>query len=149
MISDAELIEIAKRSLNPRRLSPTAEAGGVGCALVTDKGNVYAGVCIDTASGLGFCAERNAIGAMVTQGESRIETIVAVDWNKTVLSPCGTCREFIWLVDAGNRTTRVLLKDGRVASLTELLPDHWLEGKAMVSGNEPKMRQEPSVLSGK
>ena len=58
----------------------------VGSALVTDKGNVYLGACIDTKSGLGFCAEQNAVGSMITAGESRIikiaEVILAV--NKTV-----------------------------------------------------------------
>lgn len=52
--------------------------GDVGCALETDKGNVCLGVCIDTMSSMGFCAEHNAIGSMITAGESRIKRIVAV-----------------------------------------------------------------------
>ena len=36
------------------------------------------GVCIDTASTLGMCAERNAIANMITNGESEIEKVVAV-----------------------------------------------------------------------
>ncbi len=40
MIDDKELIQKAKDVINPRRLSPTVEVGGVGSALVTDKGNV-------------------------------------------------------------------------------------------------------------
>ena len=42
-----ELIRIAEETLNPRALSDSAEAGSVAAALVTDKGNVYRGVCID------------------------------------------------------------------------------------------------------
>ena len=41
MIDDAELVRVARETLNPRRLSAQAEAGGVGCALVTEKGNIY------------------------------------------------------------------------------------------------------------
>lgn len=52
--------------------------GDVGCALVTADGNLYRGVCIDTASGTGFCAEHSAIAAMVTVGEYEILKIVAV-----------------------------------------------------------------------
>lgn len=52
--------------------------GDVGCALRTDRGNEYLGVCIDTGSGTGFCAEHSAIAAMVTAGETRIARIVAV-----------------------------------------------------------------------
>ncbi len=77
MIKDAELYERAKKILNPRKLSSLAEAGGVASALVTNEGNVYVGVCIDTSSSMGFCAEHNAIGNMVTNGESRILTIAA------------------------------------------------------------------------
>jgi hypothetical protein len=40
MISDEELIRRATEVVNPRRLSPTAEVGGVGSALVTDNGKV-------------------------------------------------------------------------------------------------------------
>ena len=51
-----ELIRIAEETLNPRALSDSAEAGSVAAALVTDKGNVYRGVCIDTPCSMGFCA---------------------------------------------------------------------------------------------
>ena len=67
-----ELYERAKEKLNPRTISPFIEAGGVAAAILTDQGNIYTGVCIDTASTLGMCAERNAIANMITNGESRI-----------------------------------------------------------------------------
>ena len=51
-----ELIKIAEETLNPRRLSDDATAGAIASALVTDKGNVYRGVCIDTPCSMGFCA---------------------------------------------------------------------------------------------
>lgn len=124
-IKDTELYQRAKEVVNPRKLSPLAEAGGVGSALVTEKGNVYVGVCIDATSGMGYCAEHNAIGQMVTSGETRILTIVAVNWDGQILSPCGRCREFIFQMDAANGETRVLLSGGRVASIKELLPEHW------------------------
>lgn len=127
MIRDQELIERAKAVLNPRRLSPLADAGGVSSALVTEQGNVYVGVCIDTSSSMGFCAEHCAIGAMVTHGESKIVTIVALNWDGRILAPCGRCREFIYQMDPGNKKTRVLLSGGRVATLTELLPEHWAD----------------------
>ena len=36
-----ELYRAALEVLNPRRISPNIEAGGVAAALVTNKGNVY------------------------------------------------------------------------------------------------------------
>ncbi len=127
MIEDSELTELARAALNPRTLSSLADAGGVASALVTDSGNVYTGVCIDTSSSMGFCAEHNAIGNMVTNGESRILTIVAVNWDGKILPPCGRCREFIYQMNDDNRSTRVLLEDNRVATLSQLLPEHWAE----------------------
>ena len=73
-----ELYERAKRALRPRVLSPFAEAGGVAAALLTEGGNVYLGVCIDTACSLGMCAERNAIANMITNGEHEINKLVCV-----------------------------------------------------------------------
>jgi cytidine deaminase len=99
--------------------------GDVGCALVTEAGHVFTGVCIDAPSGMGFCAEHNAIGAMVTAGETRIRTIVAV-WregaDRYVLSPCGRCRQFIYQTDKANIDTEVVLSAEEAVPLRELLP---------------------------
>ncbi len=118
-----ELYEIAKATLNPRDLSASSSAGGVAAALITDKGNVYRGVCIDTPSSMGFCAEHAAIAAMVTAGENRITKIVAVS-TEGVLPPCGRCREFMYQIHHGNLDCEVMLRD-RVVRLCDLLPDRW------------------------
>ena len=55
------------------------------------------------------------MAAMITGGESRIESIVAVDWDGSILSPCGRCRELVVQVDDGNAETRVILRGGRAA----------------------------------
>ena len=97
----------------------------VAAALVTDKGNVYRGVCIDAPCSMGFCAEHSAIAAMVTAGEDRIAGIVAVsDWDG-IIPPCGRCREFIYQINPQNLDCLVKLKD-RTVPLRELLPDRWI-----------------------
>ena len=127
MPSDAELYQRAKEATNPRTLSPFVIAGGVASALVSGRGNIHVGVCIETNCQMGFCAEHNAIGSMVTDGESRIQTIVAVDQAGRILAPCGRCREFIYQVHPANVDTRVLLGANRVVTLAELLPLHWAD----------------------
>lgn len=122
---DERLIDAARATLAPRQVSPTVEVGGVAAALRTGGGAVHAGVCIDAACGIGFCAEHAAIAAMVTAGESRIDTIVAVAEDGRILPPCGRCRELILQVDPGNGATRVILPGG-VMRAQALLPDHWL-----------------------
>ena len=68
----------ARKVQHERKLSPLIEVGSVSAAVLSAKGNIYTGVCIDTACSLGMCAERNAIANMITNGESQIIKIVAV-----------------------------------------------------------------------
>ena len=120
------LLQIAKDTLNPRQLSENSYAGSVAAALVTEKGNVYKGVCIDTLCSMGFRAEHAAIAAMITAGEDRIEKIVAVCEDGDIVAPCGRCREFMYQIHADNLQTEVMLGRG-VVTLRELLPHIWKE----------------------
>ena len=132
-MTNDELIASAASVVRPRATADGRLFGDVGAALLTDQGNIYRGVCIDTGSGTGFCAEHSAIAAMVTAGEYRIAKIVAVwrdsrDGRLSVLPPCGRCREFIRQIDAANLATVVLLGRDRAATLATLLPHHaWPE----------------------
>jgi cytidine deaminase len=121
----AELLMHAREVLNPRRLSKNVEAGSVAAALLADDGKVYRGVCIDTPCGMGFCAEHSAAAAMVTAGVSRVIQMVAVGEDGRVVPPCGRCREFIRQLDPKNGDCLVLVREGMVKSLWELLPDSW------------------------
>lgn len=126
MVSNEELIQKATSVINSRKIDDVNFVGQVGCALITDKGNVYTGVSIDTGAGMGFCAEANAIGSMVTAGESRIEKIVAT-WKDGkgdvyVVSPCGRCRQFICAMNKENINTEVILNKESVVKLSDLLP---------------------------
>lgn len=122
-----ELYQKALEVLHPRQVSEDIEAGGVAAALVTDQGNVYQGVCIDTACSMGFCAEHAAIAAMLTAGENRVEKIVAVNWNRGILPPCGRCREF--LMQLGNPDALVLVAKDTAVKVKDLLPFSWQEAR--------------------
>ena len=126
-MSNVELIRKARSVVRTKKVGEYT-IGNVGSALVTEGGNLYLGVCIDTGSSLGFCAEHSAIAAMVTAGEYRIRKIVAV-WldehnNTYILSPCGRCREFIRQIDESNLHTEVILDVDKTIELAELLPYH-------------------------
>ncbi len=132
-----ELIDKALSVLNPQQVGNRL-FGDVGCALVSEQGNLYYGVCIDTGSGTGFCAEHSAIAAMVTAGEYRIRKIVAV-WKDgetvCVLSPCGRCREFMRQVDPSNLETEVVMDSDKSLKLRELLPYHdWFQKIGVEAG---------------
>lgn len=121
------LIEAAMSVLNPRTISPFIDAGGVGAAIMTDKGNIYKGVCIDTSCTLGMCAERNAIANMITNGESKIVKLVCVMKDGSVGSPCGACREYLMQLDKDSKNMEILVdKDTyEYVKLEELIPDWW------------------------
>lgn len=123
-ITDAELIDRAISVVRPRKVQNDFMVGEVGCALLSENGNIYLGVCIDTASGMGFCAEHSAIAAMVTAGELRIQRIVAVLGDGTILPPCGRCREFMLQIHVDNLDAGVILGADKALPLRELLPYH-------------------------
>jgi cytidine deaminase len=123
-----ELRQAAHAVVAPRDLSPFASAGGVAAAILSSSGAVYTGVCIDTACSMGFCAEHAAAAAMVTRGDSRVLKMIAVDWNGGVLPPCGRCREFVGQLHTANHEAEVMVSDGTVVTLQELLPFDWRAG---------------------
>ena len=91
-IANRDMILSAAEVLNPHMVGDRL-FGDVACDLVASSGTRYQGVCIDTGSGTGFCAEHAAIAAMVTAGEYVIDRLVVV-WRDeagrlSVLPPCG------------------------------------------------------------
>lgn len=73
-----ELYQAAKAVQNPRDISERISAGGVAAAIQSVSGRIYTGVCVDTSSSLGICAERNAMLNMITNGENEIRRVLAI-----------------------------------------------------------------------
>lgn len=117
----------ARRVQYKRTISPLVEAGSVAAALLSGNGNIHVGVCIDTACSLGMCAERNAIASMITNGESSIRKIVAVQPDGRVVLPCGACRELMRQLGAAAGETEILCdyETRSVIRMKELLTEWW------------------------
>ena len=127
------LIDKARGLAKHRDLSDTAGAGKVAAALITEKGRFFEGVCIDTSCSMGFCAEHNAIGTMLTEcEETRIAMVVAVKQDGRILSPCGRCREFIMQINPDNKDTVIILATDKTLPLKELLPYYWRDESEVV-----------------
>ena len=101
-------------------------AGAVGAALETATGQIYTGINLDLACGIGFCAEHSAVAEMLKARETVVRRIVAVN-SEQIIAPCGRCRELLVQVDPRNLDCEVLLPEGASAPLRELLPNAWLE----------------------
>lgn len=122
-----KLYNEALRVQNGRQISPFIDAGGVAAAILSKSGNIYVGVCIDTCSTLGVCAERNAIMNMITNGEHLIDKVVAVMPDGRVGSPCGACRELMMQLDKNSGDIEILVdyNSRKTVRLSELMPDWW------------------------
>ena len=124
------MLEAAKAVQNDRTVSDYVEAGCVAAAIRSASGRIYTGVCVDTASTLGICAERNAIFQMLTAGENRLERVAAVMPNGKCGAPCGACRELmVQLMPDAYRDVQILMdaETGRTVTLGELTPEWWIQ----------------------
>ena len=122
-----KLYDAAKEKLKPRTISPFIDAGGVAAAILTDQGNIFTGVCIDTACTLGMCAERNAIANMITNGESKIVKLVCVMEDESLGVPCGACREYLMQLDPESPHMEILTNKDNFTAITleQLIPNWW------------------------
>lgn len=122
-----KMYNAAKSVQNDRTISPFVDAGGVAAAILTKAGNIYVGVCIDTCSSLGMCAERNAMANMITNSEYEIDKVVAIVPDGRVGSPCGACREFMMQLSEDSGEIEILTdyESRTTVRLKELVPDWW------------------------
>lgn len=123
------LYEAAKAVRNERRISDYVDAGGVSAAILSASGRIYVGVCIDTCSTLGICAERNAIFNMITNGEQEIRKVIAIMPDGRNGAPCGACRELmVQLMPDKYKGIEIMIdyENGVVKTLGELTPDWWI-----------------------
>ncbi len=121
-----KLIAEAKKHVGEFTLSRKSfSAGAVSAALLTAAGNIYTGICIDLACGIGFCAEHSAVAEMLKSRESEIKAVVAVSESR-ILPPCGRCRELMVQINSQNKDADVIVAPDKTIKLTELLPNGWL-----------------------
>ena len=123
------MYQAAKEAQNPRRISDYITAGEVSAAILSASGKIYTGVCMDTCSTLGICAERNAIFNMITCGESQISKVLAILPDGTTGAPCGACRELmVQLMPGTYQDVEIMLdyEKEKIVTLGELTPQWWI-----------------------
>ena len=124
-----EMYEAAKAVIGEKVISDYVTAGEVSAAILSKTGRIYTGVCIDTCSTLGICAERNAIFNMITNGEHEIAKVLAVMPDGKTGAPCGACRELmVQLMPDSYKNIEIMLDydHNRVVTLGELTPEWWI-----------------------
>ena len=97
----------------------------VGACIVTKDKTYFSGCNVENAVyGLTQCAEANAVGTMIAQGQAGIEEILIVGQGKLLCVPCGACRQLI--NEFGSEETKIHLCDDRgyqqTLTVGDLLP---------------------------
>lgn len=88
------LVEKAKEA-SKKAYAPYSKFA-VGACVLTSSGKMYTGCNFENSSyGLSICAERNAIGSAVADGEREIKAIAIYSPNLDYCTPCGACRQVI------------------------------------------------------
>ena len=124
-----KLYNSAKSVQKERKVSDYVQAGGVAAAVLSSSGKIYTGVCIDTCSTLGICAERNAIFNMITNGEDEISKVLAVMPDGKTGASCGACRELmVQLMPESYKDIEIMLDyaTGKIVKLGEITPEWWI-----------------------
>ncbi|MDE5853698.1 MAG: cytidine deaminase [Ruminococcus sp.] len=119
----------AKNVQNYRKISDYIQAGEVSAAILSSSGKIYTGVCLDTCSTLGICAERNAIFNMITNGEHEIEKVLAILPDGKTGAPCGACRELmVQLMPEKYKDIEIMLdyENEKIIKLGQLTPEWWI-----------------------
>lgn len=125
-----EMYDAAKAVLNARRVSDYVTCGEVAAAILSRSGRIYTGICIDTCSTLGICAERNAIFNMLTNGEQEIDKVLCILPDGSNGAPCGACRELMVQLMPGRYKEIEIMLDysaGRTIKLGEITPEWWIQ----------------------
>lgn len=112
-------IDVSKNSYSPYSNFP------VGACVLTENDKLYAGCNFENSSyGLTICAERNAIGSAIADGERKIKAIAVYSPNLELCHPCGACRQVLYEFKSA-KGLDVILKRGDelvVVKLDQLLP---------------------------
>jgi cytidine deaminase len=125
-----KMYEAARAVQNERQVSDYILAGGVAAAILSESGRIYTGVCVDTCSTLGICAERNALFNMITNGEDRFSKVLAVMEDGSCGAPCGACRELMVQLMPGQYHSVEIMMDyqtGKITTLGKLTPEWWIK----------------------
>lgn len=125
-----KMYEEAKAVRKERRISDYVTCGEVAAAILSRSGKIYTGVCIDTCSTLGICAERNAIFNMITNGEQEIDRVLCILPDGSSGAPCGACRELMVQLMPGKYKEIEIMLDyaaERTVKLGEITPEWWIK----------------------
>lgn len=114
-------IEISKNAYVPYSKFP------VGACVLMESGNIYCGCNFENSSfGMTICAERNAIGTAIANGERKIKAIAIYSPKQDNCTPCGACRQVLHEFCDRDEEIDVIVQvqnELKIYTLAHLLPE--------------------------
>ena len=122
-----ELFNKAKEKINSKELSTFVTTGNSACALLSSKGNIYAGSSITSNNNSSCSAEKSAIVEMINNKEYSLSKIVILNELEEVIMPSLKTIEFLLElgIDLSEVEVLVSLDKEKVVKLNLLLPSWW------------------------
>ncbi|MCI8513346.1 MAG: cytidine deaminase [Lachnospiraceae bacterium] len=123
MLTKLQEEQLIQQAADARRYARVPMSGfRVGAALLTTDGSVFTGCNVELEKMLySICAERCAVTKAVSEGYQDFLAIAIVSDQKAPVSPCGTCRQFLYDFGSdlqvilsnpdGSRIFRITIKD--------------------------------------
>ena len=112
-------IEASKNAYCPYSKFP------VGASVLTENDKVYTGCNFENSSfGLTICAERNASGSAIVDGEKKVKAVAIYSPNMDECYPCGACRQVLHEFKAHDGMDVITLRGDElvVCRIDDLLP---------------------------
>lgn len=124
MIMDYDILLKKAKEVSEKAYAPYSNFF-VGACVLGGSGKTYEGCNFENASyGLAICAERNAIGTSISNGEKEILAMAIYSPNMENCLPCGACRQVIFEFKK-DKDIDIITQSGdsyKVHKITELLP---------------------------
>lgn len=124
-----ELYQIANNLAKEKKVEEHTYISEVAVAIISASDKLYVGRSIKTTCSLGLCAENVAMANMILNNETEIKKLVAVYEGGKIISPCGKCREFLYQMNHKNLQCEIMIGNGKIVMLKDLLPSTWSDMK--------------------
>lgn len=98
----------------------------VGACLLTESGKIYSGCNFENSSyGLTICAERNAAGSAIADGEKSFKAIAIYSPKMKNCVPCGACRQVLHEFQSADGLNIILESENglNVYKLNDIFPE--------------------------
>lgn len=122
-----ELYKAAKSKLKGKEISPFIEYGNSSCAILGGNDKIYTGINVKSSTSINSSAEKNAIVAMLNDGEHVLKKMVLLNELEEVIEPSDEYYGYLLELSNGVDDIEVLVnyEKKEIKKMVDLLPDWW------------------------